>query len=100
MHLHCSKLITFISVEQHFVYNFRSSWMAHSNKFMFLVAKLSFIFISAIIDRVSYNLLSFDKSFSALLRVATRPISKIHPWNPMNLISPSQIARSLPSLET
>ena len=60
LHLNCSKLITIVSIEQHYVYNFHRSWMADNNKFMLLVAKVSFILISTIIDSFSYNLLSIN----------------------------------------
>ena len=63
LHLYCSKLITFVSIEQHYVYNFHRSWMADNNKFMLLVSKVSFILNSTIIDRISYNLLSINKWF-------------------------------------
>ena len=55
----------YFCIEEHYVYNFHRSWMADNNKFMFLVAKLSFILISTIINSFSCtsNLLSINKSF-------------------------------------
>ena len=78
LHLYCSKLITLVSIEQNYVYNFHRYWMADNNKFIFLVAKVSFKLISTIIDCFSYNLLSIHKSFSALLCVATRLITNLN----------------------